>query len=76
LFELANNKQLDVKDSIKSLFEEATNYNKQRNELIDLKDKSINFFQSFQLNEDCKMIAGRWIIMWNSFVLNHPNSYS
>ena len=30
-------KQLDVKDSIKSLFEEATNYDKQRNELIDLK---------------------------------------
>lgn len=73
-FELANNKQLDVKDSIKSLFEEATNYDKQRNELIDLKDKSINFFQSFQFNEDCKMIAGRWIIMWNSMVLNHPNS--
>jgi hypothetical protein len=73
-FELANNKQLDVNDSIKSLFEEATNYDEQRNMLSALRDQSRGIYNDFKFNDDCKKIAGRWIIMWNSMLLNHHNS--
>ncbi len=73
-FELSNNKQLDVKDSIKSLFEEATNYDEQRNMLESLRNENLRLYNEFKFNDDCKNIVGRWIIMWNSLLLNHQNS--
>jgi len=71
-FELGNNKQLDLNDSIKSIMEETTNYEEQQTLIQGLKyeAQSVN---DLQFNDDCKQLVGKWILLWNGFVLNHDH---
>lgn len=73
-FELANNKQITLEDSIKSITEETVDYQEERDLLYALSQESRKNFTDFQMNDDCKKIASKWILLWNGFLLNndHP----
>ena len=73
-FELSNNKQLDVNESVKSLFDEPTNYEIEKKLLLKIRESNFKIKSNLKLNDNCKKIAAKWIITWNSMLLNHPNS--
>lgn len=73
-FELGNDKQISIEDSIKSITDESVDYSEERDLLQALTQETRRIHTDFKMNDDCKNIAGKWILLWNGFLLNneHP----
>lgn len=73
-FELGNSSNLSIEESVKSIFEEPVDYSEQKRLFESMCSNSYSRFNLFVMNDECKNIVRKWILLWQDFVLNHQNS--